>query len=139
TIFEQYIRNCLRIFFAPEKISVQDGNPPKNHGSLFVNTKKYPVKPDLIFKMGKKVLCIGEVKYKPKIDESDRYQLISHVMAFNSPLGVWVSPSNNDETTLDYVGETFNGAKFYHCKLSLSVDLEVSSKEMASIISDLIL
>lgn len=137
-IFEKYIRNSLREFFSADKISVQDGNPSKNHGALFVDTKKYPVKPDLIFRKKKDILCIGEIKYKPKIDESDRYQLISHVMAFRSPIGIWISPSKTSETIMEYVGKTSSGAKFYHCMISLSKDLESSSKEMTLLVRNLI-
>lgn len=140
TIFEDFIRNYLRKHFERKNIFILDGNVSSNYGSLFSDNKKYPVKPDLIFKNKmNEILCVGEVKYKPKIKEVDRYQLISHVISLSCPIGVWISPSKNEITTLEYVGAISTGARFYHCRLSLSDSLNYSSDEMAAKIENLIL
>ncbi|MEQ5766567.1 McrC family protein [Halomonas sp. H33-56] len=139
TIFEDFVRNYLNKSFLSEKISVKDGNKHKNQKTLFTDNRRFPVKPDLIFQQKKNVLGVGEIKYKPKIDEKDRYQLISHVMALRAPLGVWISPAHGERTTIERIGSTTNGAEFYHCKISLSDDIEVSSEEMAKKIKKIIL
>lgn len=139
TIFEDYIRNYLNKDLFPEEISVKDGNKHKNQKTLFTDNKKFLVKPDLIFQQKKKIIAVGEIKYKPKIDEKDRYQLISHVMAMRAPIGIWISPANGEKTTIERVGSTTNGAEFYHCKISLSDNIELSSEEMAKKIKKIIL
>lgn len=139
TIFEDFIRNYLNKIFSHEKISVKDGNKHHNQKPLFTDNNRFPVKPDLIFQHKKNILGIGEIKYKPKIDEKDRYQLISHVMALRAPIGIWISPANGEQTTIERIGSTTNGAVFYHCKISLSDDIEISSAEMAKKIKKTIL
>jgi|SRR5665213_1570741 len=119
-IFESFVRNTFRIKLRSRAISVLDGNSPKNHIPLFIDNRQYPTKPDVIFRREKKLIALAEVKYKPRIEESDRYQLISHVAASRAPLGVWVSPVLSGEATgLRYVGSVA-GAKFYHYTLDIS-------------------
>lgn len=138
-IFESYIRNFFRIALGQQKIAVLDGNSPKNQSPLFTDNKRFPIKPDLVFKQSKGVLGVGEVKYKPKIDEGDRYQVISHVVALGSPLGIWISPAVNGDAGLDYIGSIATGARFYHYKLDITGDLELSSLSMVKEISALLL
>lgn len=129
-IFESYIRNSFRIALGGPGVSVLDGNTPRYHFPLFKDNKTFPVKSDLIFKTKGKVLGIGEVKYKPKIDENGRYQLISHVLAHNSPIGIWFSPSLNNKNDLNYIGRLYDDRKFYHYRLNISGDLKVSTQAM---------
>lgn len=139
SIFESYVRNVFRTAFAPIKIAVLDGNKPQYHGKLFIDNRRYPTKPDLLFRKNKKVICVGEVKYKPAIDENDRYQLISHVLASDCKLGVWISPATNgNRGGLQYVGTVSTGAKFYHYQISLSADIISETQEMIDKISNLL-
>ncbi len=137
-IFESYVRNYIRQALIPSKISVLDGNITKHKNPLFLDNKSFPIKPDLIFRKDKKTIALGEVKYKPKIDEADRYQVISHVVASGAPIGIWISPATNGDAGLEYIGEIATGAKFYHYKLDITGDIAVASTAMTNEISKLI-
>lgn len=129
-IFESYVRNYLSKALREKRISVSDGNQGSHQRPLFTDNRRFPIKPDLIFKQAKSVIALGEVKYKPKIDESDRYQVISHVIASGSPVGVWISPAINGDSGLEYIGRIATGARFYHYKLDITADMATSSLNM---------
>lgn len=138
TIFESYVRNYIRKALIPTKIAVLDGNNAQHQKPLFLDNNRFPIKPDLIFRKDKKVIALGEVKYKPKIDESDRYQVISHVIASSAPIGIWISPATNGDAGLEYIGAVATGAKFYHYKLDITDDISVASAAMLNEISKLV-
>ena len=124
-IFESFVRNSLREGLREAKLSVVDGNKPGQQQSLFRDNRQFPIKPDVLIRRGKDMIAIGEVKYKPKITEVDRYQVISHVVASGAPLGIWISPAQESEKAkLNYVGSIENGAKFYHYQLNVFGDLD---------------
>lgn len=138
-IFESYVRNIFRRALAVDKIAVLDGNRTQHHGRLFLDNKLYPTKPDLIFRRQKVIIGLGEVKYKPKIEETDRYQVLSHVQAANCTMGVWISPAaEGNKGGLEYVGRVPSGAKFHHYKLDIGGDLEASSAAMVEAVSALL-
>jgi 5-methylcytosine-specific restriction endonuclease McrBC regulatory subunit McrC len=139
SIFESFVRNTLRQGLREDGISIVDGNIHRHQGSLFRDTKKFPIKPDIIFRRDKAVRAIGEVKYKPKIDDSDRYQVISHAVALGSPIGIWISPAlSNEEAGLEYVGLISGGTKFYHYRLNISSGLKEACGSMVKKLFDLI-
>ncbi|OYU48008.1 MAG: hypothetical protein CFE31_13470 [Rhizobiales bacterium PAR1] len=138
-IFESYVRNTFRAALADQKIAVLDGNKPQHHGKLFLDNQRYPTKPDLIFRKKKAVIGLGEVKYKPGIEETDRYQVLSHVLAAGCKVGVWISPAAaGDAGGLVYVGSVATGAKFYHYQLNIGADLDAASVEMVERVSALL-
>jgi 5-methylcytosine-specific restriction enzyme subunit McrC len=140
-IFESFVRNSLRHSFRDAAVSVSDGNVPRNHGLLFRDNKKFPIKPDIIIRKNKKgsIDAIAEVKYKERIEESDRYQVISHTVAAQSPIGIWISPALSEEDAgRTYVGEIQTGAKFYHYRLNISGDLNTARAGLANSIGSLI-
>lgn len=138
-IFEAYVRNAMRAGLREASLSVADGNKTRNHRPLFSDNRVFPVKPDLIFKDNRAVVAVGEVKYKPKIDEGDRYQLISHTLAHGARLGVWFSPAPTpQEAGLVYVGKFADKAQFYHYRLDLSGDLRQTTGQMIEAILRLI-
>jgi 5-methylcytosine-specific restriction enzyme subunit McrC len=137
-IFERFIRQTFLQALRPQKIAVLDGN--KHQGRLFEDNKTYPTKPDLIFRRGKKnVIALGEVKYKPKIKEADRYQIISHVTAAKSPLGILFSPANEGESQrLDRIGRLATGAQFYHYRVDIRGDIKAAQQQMVQDVSALL-
>lgn len=138
-IFESYVRNIFRQGLRGKKIAVLDGNAPKNHGRLFLDTNRFPTKPDLIFRRKKVVIGLGEVKYKPEIKEDDRYQVLSHVLAAQCKVGVWISPAAAGQPGgLTYVGAVATGAKFYHYLLDISGDLDEASAVMVEKVTALL-
>jgi 5-methylcytosine-specific restriction endonuclease McrBC regulatory subunit McrC len=139
-IFESFVRNTFRTSLRSHKLSVLNGDLPKNYISLFVDTKRFPAKPDIIFARKKSVLALGEVKYKPAIEEGDRYQLIAHALAAKAPVGILISPVlKGDVAGLQYVGLT-GGTKFYHYTLDLgATDLAAAGLRMVDDVLPLLL
>lgn len=131
-IFESYIRNFIKKSLFNYNISVHDGNESKHQEKLFKDNRRFIIKPDIIFKRNKKIIAIGEVKYKPKINEGDRYQLISHVVASGAPVGFWISPAIDDSVGLEYVGEMSTGVKLYHYKININSDIYSASELMVN-------
>ncbi|WP_215769357.1 McrC family protein [Gluconobacter sp. P5B12] len=139
SIFESYVRNVFRTAFRERKIAVLDGNTPRHHGRLFLDNNRFPTKPDLIFRKKRSILGIAEVKYKQNIEEKDRYQVLSHVLAAQCKIGVWISPSIIKEFSgISYIGSVSTGAKFYHYLLDISGDLDRASADMVEKISTLL-
>ncbi|MFN9092326.1 MAG: 5-methylcytosine restriction system specificity protein McrC [Alphaproteobacteria bacterium] len=132
SIFESFVRNSLRLAFRDEQIAVSDGNLAQNQSSLFTDNKRFPVKPDMIFRHKKVILGIGEIKYKPRLDESDRYQLISHTLALQAPVGIWVSPALAEATSIEYIGSVSGGIRFFHCRINIAGKLSESLVRMVS-------
>lgn len=138
-IFESFVRNTFRSSLSEHGINVLDGNIPRHQSSLFADNRRFPVKPDLIFRERRNVIALGEVKYKPKLDEGDRYQLISHALSIGAPIGVWISPAiEGAGAGLEYVGSMANGSRFYHYRLNIGGSLDVTSKAMTQEIKSLI-
>lgn len=137
-IFESFVRNTFRRHLQEMAIAVLDGNVSRHQQPLFIDNKRFPIKPDLIFRKGKTVLGIGEVKYKTRIEEADRYQVISHVVALGAPIGIWISPAINDNAGLEYIGSIGSGARFYHYRLNITGELASNSADMVNAITALL-
>ncbi|GKY89306.1 McrC family protein [Sinisalibacter aestuarii] len=131
-IFERFIRQTFLEALRERKIAVLDGN--KHQGKLFEDSRVYPTKSDLIFRRGKKnVIGLGEVKYKPKLKEADRYQIISHVTAAKAPIGVLFSPANEGESQrLERLGRLSTGAQFYHYRVNIQGDIHAAQLQMVN-------
>lgn len=130
-IFESFVRNTFRLRLRAQRVSVLDGNIPKNQVPLFVESRRFPAKPDIVFRVENNAVAVGEVKYKPRLDEGDRYQLIAHTLATGAPVGVWISPVLAGEPSgLTYIG-SIAGAAFYHYTLDIgSTDLVATTQRM---------
>lgn len=138
-VFESYVRNVFREALREQKIGVLDGNKPNNFGRLFLDNARFPTKPDMIFRKKKLILALGEVKYKPEIKEEDRYQVLSHVLAAQCQLGIWISPApEGHKGSLSYIGTVSTGAKFYHYLLDISADIDEASSVMVNKIGALL-
>jgi 5-methylcytosine-specific restriction enzyme subunit McrC len=140
-IFERFARNSLRLSLRDAGISVADGNLPRNQGFLFHDSRRFPTKPDIIIRRNREGVpdAIAEVKYKSRIEEADRYQVISHVVAARAPVGIWISPAlSNDEAGREYIGSISGGAKFYHYRIKIDGDLTAARADMARAISELL-
>jgi 5-methylcytosine-specific restriction endonuclease McrBC regulatory subunit McrC len=140
-VFEDFVRNALRAAYRAIGISIVDGNISRNQGTLFRDSRRFRTKPDIIFRRDRKgpPSAIGEVKYKPRLEEADRYQVISHVVSESAPIGIWISPAlSSDESGMEYVGSIATGAKFYHYRINIASNLKLACSEMARSISELI-
>lgn len=129
-IFERFVRQTFLQGLREHNIAVLDGN--KHQGRLFQDSRVYPTKSDLIFRRSKKdVIGLGEVKYKPKLKEADRYQIISHVTAAKAPVGVLFSPANEGESQrLERIGKLPTEAQFYHYRINIQGDIKAAQAQM---------
>lgn len=129
-IFERFVRQTFAQGLREAGITVLDGN--RHQGCLFEDNRVYPTKSDLIFRRSKRdVIGLGEVKYKPKLKEADRYQIISHVTAAKAPLGILFSPANDGESQrLERIGRLATGAQFYHYRLDIQGNIAAAQAQM---------
>lgn len=137
-IFERFVRQTFANGLREAGITVLDGNT--HQGRLFEDNKVYPTKSDLIFRRSKKdVIGVGEVKYKPKLKEIDRYQIISHVTAAKAPLGILFSPANDGESQrLERIGRLATGAQFYHYRVNIQGDIAASQAQMVRDVTEIL-
>ncbi|HEX8191950.1 MAG TPA: hypothetical protein VF552_03540 [Allosphingosinicella sp.] len=130
-VFEQFVRNILRSGLRDAGLGVADGNVPRNQVRLFQDNRQFPVKPDLIFRRQRMNIAAGEVKYKPRIEEADRYQLISHAAALGVTTAIWFSPAGSPaEAGMQYVGSLSTGTRFHHYKLDIGPGIRAASDSM---------
>ena len=131
-IFERFVRQTFVHGLREHGIAVLDGNKEKHQGRLFEDNRQYRTKSDLIFRRARKnIIALGEVKYKPKLKEVDRYQIISHVTAAKAPIGILFSPAEGDESQrLDRVGRLSTGAHFYHYRVDIRGDIKGAQRKM---------
>ena len=131
-IFERFVRQTFVQGLYLAEIAVLDGN--KHQGRLFEDSNAYPTKSDLIFRRSKnELIALGEVKYKPRLKEADRYQIISHVTAAKAPIGILFTPANDGESQrLERVGRLATGAQIYHYRMNIGGKLTDSQARMIS-------
>ena len=129
-IFERFVRETLTKGLCNSEVSVLDGN--KHHGYLFVDSKVYRTKTDLIFRRkSKEVIALGEVKYKPRLKEADRYQIISHVTAAKASIGILFTPANDQHSQqLELIGRLATGAKIYNYQIDIRGEIDASQTRL---------
>jgi 5-methylcytosine-specific restriction enzyme subunit McrC len=129
-IFERFVRQVFVSGLRAHGIAVLDGN--KHRGYLFEDSRVYPTKSDLVFQRSKRnVIGIGEVKYKPKLKEWDRYQIISYATSARAPVGILFTPADEGESQrLERVGRMSTGAQFYHYRVNIQGDIHAAANQM---------
>jgi 5-methylcytosine-specific restriction enzyme subunit McrC len=95
SVFENYLLNALRLNRGvfPEKTFILDGN--KEGRKKFYNQPSSShayAKPDFILQIGDECKVLVDAKYKDSSKETDRYQIISHALSYNSNIAVLVLP-----------------------------------------------
>ena len=135
-VFEQYIRSIISNFKdgSNRRIATVDGNKPRHQKKLFFDNKKYPTKPDIIIKHKSTILVTGDVKYKDKPRETDRYQVISDAMAYNVKTAIIFYPKSplgkiTGLSSLGHIGSEKHNIHVLEYFFDLSGDLE--SQEIA--------
>lgn len=140
-IFEKYVRNILRghVKTHSPTMAVLDGNQ-EGRGYLFHDSKAYDIKPDIIMKTNTAILLIADVKYKPKLSESDRYQAISHALSCGARRVVLILPAlGTGPTGLVRRGQVHDagGIEVYEYYMRLDTDLPAQEDLLATQISAL--
>jgi 5-methylcytosine-specific restriction enzyme subunit McrC len=128
--FEFYVREVLRQSAKLNNSAslILDGNN-EGRSTLFSDNLKYDVKPDIVIGSKKAALAIGDVKYKAKVGETDRYQLIAHAAAYNTNLAFFVTPLMGEENNINpYVGK-IDQTEIYHFQMNLDARNLIESEE----------
>ena len=132
-VFEQYVRNQIRFYDSNngEKITTLDGNKTRFQKSLFFDNPRYKAKPDLIIQANGDTKVIGDVKYKKRPKEEDRYQIIAHALSYgvSSALLIYPKPTGKEEGGLNLVGH-IGPIALYHYFYDLAEDLIVENTKL---------
>lgn len=143
-VFERYIRNIVADL--PDegngRVSTVDGNKRRHQKKLFSDNNKYDVKPDLIVKDARGPRVIGDVKYKMKPIEEDRYQIIAHSMSYGVSKAVLVYPKPLEQTRtgcqrLGRIGLNESGVELFEYYFDLAGNLELEEERLRRTISSL--
>jgi 5-methylcytosine-specific restriction enzyme subunit McrC len=137
SVFENYIRTVISRF--PDQgngpIATVDGNLQRHQKALFRNNKKYRIKPDLIIKDKGGPIVIGDVKYKIRPQEEDRYQIITHSLSYGvkSAILIYPKPEEKRETSLieiGRIGSEENEICIFEYYFDLSGDLVIEEEKL---------
>lgn len=111
--FERYLLNVLRQYqetIGPGVI-VLDGNDDGEQ-PLFLDRAKPEAKPDYVLMQGGENKVLIDAKYKSRLKESDRYQIIAHSLSYGVKVAVLLSPCvEGRDSGLSYYGEIGNNYK----------------------------
>ena len=121
-------------------VRVLDGNA-EGKRFLFRDSTRYEAKPDVTFERGSVVLLVLDSKYKEKLGESDRYQIISHALAYNANVAIHVLPGTALSAGLEYVGTVGNKAsiKLYAYRLDIESEaLDQAEKAFCASIAEIL-
>lgn len=140
-IFEKYVRNVLRLWAKSNRseVGVRDGNKGKRN-YLFHDSRVFDIYPDIYLTSDTKRPLVADVKYKPKIDEHDRYQVISHSASMGAKKAVIIVPAfGGGDSGLIRRGQVFNGdgIEVFEYHMKLDGDLEIEETKMGKAIIEL--
>lgn len=143
-VFERYIRNVIADL--PDagngRIATVDGNKRRHQKKLLLDNKKYDVKPDLIVKDSRGPQIIGDVKYKIKPIEEDRYQIIAHSMSYQVSKAVLIYPKPDQQPhsgcqRLGKIGPNGACIELFEYYFDLAGDLATEEENLRKTISKL--
>ena len=143
TAFEAYVRNSLQEAFSTHKegYAVVDGNKKRWKGWLLNDPERFEIRPDLIFKSGSTIKAVGDVKYKQKSKEEDRYQVISHALSFRCDKAIFVYPASDKVAPglrrLGRIGPSEFEITLYEYGIPLDGDLALQERVMSAGLMDL--
>jgi 5-methylcytosine-specific restriction enzyme subunit McrC len=127
-VFEKYIRNAIKEQFRKQGSPLIIGNGNKeSRGLLFHDNRTIPIKPDVVIHSRPKTFCVADVKYKPKIADVDRYQVISHAMSYGTRTALLIMPIfDSPAGGLTRVGQVCNagGVELFEYRFRLDANLE---------------
>ena len=138
-IFEAYVRNVLvhELRNTNAKGAIRDGNNAQWSKPLLRDSSKYKAKPDLVFsEENGETNAIGDVKYKGKQAESDRYQIISHAFAYGARRALLIYPATNKNpsglTRLGAIGPKGADVTLYELFIPLEGSLPEEEKAFST-------
>lgn len=142
-VFEGYVRSVLAELpdFGFGRVATLDGNKKRHQLPFFMDNNKYKIKPDLIVKDSRGALIIGDAKYKKKPSEEDRYQIVSHALAYGVEKAVLIYPKSpsTQQSGLVRLGKIGlkDGIEVYEFYYDLSGDMRTSDQQLRSAVRNL--
>lgn len=118
-VFEAFVRIEVEAALLQRGYTVVDGN--LNPPPLFVDSKKYIVKPDIIIKRADDIVAVIDVKYKPAATEQDRYQLLAFMDALGIKQGGFVLPVSDGIRSI-FLGTTISGQRVYSWRFDMAAE-----------------
>jgi hypothetical protein len=107
-VFENYVRTVIAESAADHGLIVRDGN--RLPRPFFVSGEAaYQVKPDIFIEKAGQVTAVFDVKYKPKVTEQDRYELLSFMEATGAQHAAFICPQTAEGDTSRFLGTTPGG------------------------------
>jgi len=132
-VFEKYIRNLLKgaDLTAQPGLRVLNGNT-EIQSYLFSDSRTVKILPDIVIKKDKTVLLLADVKYKPKLSEVDRYQIIAHACSMSVNKAVIILPAfaggQSGLIRRGCVGRG-NGIELFEYHFKVDVDLRLEEEK----------
>jgi 5-methylcytosine-specific restriction enzyme subunit McrC len=140
-VFEKYIRNVIKEQFRKQGSSFIIGNGNKESRSLlFRDNQGIPVKPDVVIHSRPQTFCVADVKYKPKIADVDRYQVISYALSYGSRTALLIMPIFDSPIGgLTRVGQVYDasGVELFEYRFKLDTNLEVEEVRLGEAVLNL--
>jgi 5-methylcytosine-specific restriction enzyme subunit McrC len=139
-LFERYIRNILKEHLSGASLYVLDGNR-EGRSYLFHDTRAMEVRPDIVIRWGTETALVADVKYKPKISEADRYQIISHAYSCGASKALFVLPAfSGGVEGLVRRGQVKDqgGLEIFEYHFRLDSDLQEQEAKLSVVVADLV-
>lgn len=132
-VFERYLLFVLREnghFLGPDYL-ILDGNK-EGKGYLLQDSTKYEVKPDIVVRNATGARLIIDAKYKNKVSDSDRYQILAHAISYGAKKAILILPcSGNKEVGMIRQGKAGgeSGVELYEYYIDLE-NVNLKNEEM---------
>ncbi|MDC5461073.1 McrC family protein [Acinetobacter baumannii] len=101
SVFEGYLLNVLSSSFKGN-LTLKNGN--KTGKKKLFNDADHDAQPDYILYENSIAKIILDAKYKSRVSESDRYQIISHSLSYNCKIAVLILPLGSSVDRLKRIG-----------------------------------
>ncbi|MFL4395434.1 hypothetical protein RJ729_11365 [Acinetobacter pittii] len=101
SVFEGYLLNVLSSSFKGN-LTLKNGN--KTGKKKLFNDADHDAQPDYILYENSIAKIILDAKYKTRVSESDRYQIISHSLSYNCKIAVLILPLGSSVDRLKRIG-----------------------------------
>lgn len=103
-VFEGYIRAVCDDAAPVCGHSVHNGN--REQQRLFLSGQDFPIRPDIFFRRNGRIAAIADAKYKPKVSEADRYEILAYCAATGATHAAFLCPRIGAQPDFEHLGRT---------------------------------
>lgn len=143
-VFEAYIRKLIQRWLPLRYAGwrAKNGRDNRYAGYLFSDKREFRTHPDLVLQAPpRESRIIGDVKYKPKLDEADRYQIIAHALSYSCKSAFFVRPTEGLEAPVRHIGRFGAGtyqAELFEIGFPLSAPIDYAEEQFVGALAGLI-